>query len=289
MKITTDTFVIRAALALVAVVALSSRLEAAPIYSSVVMADTPDAYWRLGETSGTTAIDQTGNHNGTYSATYVQGQVGAIVNDSNTAVDFSSGLVNATGTGIGGTTALSIEMWVTADTLSLYNTLLMRTTSLAWNDGFGIYYQDTGSTQLQFFINGYASPRVGAVFNTTSTYSHIVATYLGGQAGSGNLMSIYVDGILAGSLNTTTSSINYGVGANLYIGQSVGNYGFWDGKIDEVSIYSTVLTAGDVAEHYAAGISPVPEPSSAFLFLAGCLAFFMVRKRHMMRNPVSIL
>ncbi len=283
MKIS-DALLIRISVALIAVLILYSNLEAGPIYSSVVMADNPDAYWRLGETSGTTAVSQTGTHSGTYSGSYTLGQTGAIVDDANTAVDFSSGLVQATGTGIGGTTALSIEMWVTADSLSTYNTLLMRTTSLAWNDGFGIYYQDTGSTQLQFFINGYAAPRVGAVFATTSSYRHVVATFLGGQAGSDNLMSIYLDGTLAGSLNTTTSSITYGLSADLYIGQSVSNYGYWDGKIDEVSIYSSVLSAGDVAAHYAAGIAPIPEPSSASFILSAFLAFAMVRKRRVKRD-----
>jgi len=266
----------------ITVLTCSSALEAAPIYSTVVMDDNPNAYWRLGESSGPTAVDQTGNHNGTYSGAVTLGQTGAIVNDSNTAVDFTnSGVVNITnGTGLGGTQALSIELWATADTLADYQTLFMRTSSVAWNDGFGLYYYSpTGQNQLRFFINGYSTTFVGATFTTTSSYRHVVATYLGGQSGSNNVLSIYIDGVLASSFNTTVSSVNFGNG-NAYIGAAPGSPTYsWDGKIDEVSIYSSVLSPEDVAAHYAAGVSPVPEPDSMALILTGGLALVLFRKR----------
>ncbi|MFW5803124.1 MAG: hypothetical protein ACOCWJ_04325, partial [Verrucomicrobiota bacterium] len=44
-----------------------SVAQAAPIgFADEVNADSPHAYYRFNETSGTTAADEAGNHNGTY-------------------------------------------------------------------------------------------------------------------------------------------------------------------------------------------------------------------------------
>src|SRR5438128_2699447 len=61
-------------------------------YSDAVLADTPVAYWRLGEATGSTiAVDQTANHNnGTYVGSPTLGQLGAINGDADTAVDFNN-------------------------------------------------------------------------------------------------------------------------------------------------------------------------------------------------------
>lgn len=58
-------------------------------YSSAVMALTPEAYLRLGESSGTTATDISGNgHHGTYHGSPTLGVAGA-AGDSDTAVRFN--------------------------------------------------------------------------------------------------------------------------------------------------------------------------------------------------------
>ena len=64
---------VAASLAAVTTVAV---LRAAPAfaatYASTVLADSPVAYWRLSETSGTSAADSSGNsHGGTYTSTGV--------------------------------------------------------------------------------------------------------------------------------------------------------------------------------------------------------------------------
>ena len=57
------------------------------VYRAAVLADSPLAYWRLGETSGTVAHDETGNgHDGTYVGGVTLGQPGALTGDANTAV-----------------------------------------------------------------------------------------------------------------------------------------------------------------------------------------------------------
>src|SRR5688500_11107092 len=60
-------------------------------YANIVLADNPTAYWRLGETSGTTAVDSSvpGGNQGTYLNGVTLGIPGAIPGDPNTSAGFS--------------------------------------------------------------------------------------------------------------------------------------------------------------------------------------------------------
>src|SRR5262249_4091197 len=58
-------------------------------YAQQVLLDSPAAYWRLGEASGNTAKDASGNGvNGVYQGSIGLGAKGAIANDPDTAATF---------------------------------------------------------------------------------------------------------------------------------------------------------------------------------------------------------
>lgn len=59
-------------------------------HRDTVLGMTPVAYWRLGETTGTTAADKVGSHNGTYTNTPVLGDTTTPIGDGDTAVLFDS-------------------------------------------------------------------------------------------------------------------------------------------------------------------------------------------------------
>lgn len=83
-------------------------------YSSAILADLPQAYWRLDESSSTIAYDSTANgYNATLTGTYTQNQPGAISGDSDTSIYLGvSGTINApSGLNYTSWTALSIEYW----------------------------------------------------------------------------------------------------------------------------------------------------------------------------------
>src|SRR5690242_17824430 len=72
----------------------------AAFYSATVIADNPALYYRLDETSGTTANDSaSGAHNGTYTGTYSLNQPGALTgsNPSNAAVTINPSPSNSSG------------------------------------------------------------------------------------------------------------------------------------------------------------------------------------------------
>src|SRR5207248_11696460 len=67
----------------------STPAPAGSAYRSAVLADSPLAYWRLGETTGSVAADQRAAYNGTYTKTPSLGQPGALFNDPATSVGFN--------------------------------------------------------------------------------------------------------------------------------------------------------------------------------------------------------
>src|SRR2546430_6262374 len=98
-------------------------------YLNEVLADSPIAYYRLGELTGTTAYDASGNvRDGTINGTVVPGIRGAIVKDRDTAMLFDG---NDSGGGTGyidvpasvthGTSA-TVECWfkLNSNTFSAY-------------------------------------------------------------------------------------------------------------------------------------------------------------------------
>ncbi|HEV3260444.1 MAG TPA: hypothetical protein VG013_26550, partial [Gemmataceae bacterium] len=93
--------------------------QASADYMQTVLADNPAGYWRLGEASGTTASDSSGNgHNGTYMGGVTLGQPGAIAGDPNTSVAFNgtNGIVDTSF--VPNVLSFTIEAWVNPATAS---------------------------------------------------------------------------------------------------------------------------------------------------------------------------
>jgi hypothetical protein len=93
-------------------------------YRDAILAKAPVAYWRLGESAGPIAVDETGNgHDGSYVGAPLFGQPGAIHGDPNTAVQFNgtdyveipdSALLSQVTSDAG----LTVEAWMRPDLLS---------------------------------------------------------------------------------------------------------------------------------------------------------------------------
>src|SRR5262245_30947541 len=81
-------------------------------YPALVVSDGAVAYWRLGETSGTTAIDNVGGNNGTISGGVTLNQPGPWSGNAAMAFDGTSGQI-ALGTvaALNITSDLTIEAW----------------------------------------------------------------------------------------------------------------------------------------------------------------------------------
>jgi hypothetical protein len=210
-----------------------------------VLADGPLAYWRLGESSGTTAVDSTGSgHTGTYLGGVALGVPAALVGNTDTAARFNgtNGMVQVPDSAalrLNG--SWSIEFW--AKQISYMNTypgILGKGTPNNQN-GFGIWSDSNGA--LWFMRNKKVSGSGNGAL--TTVYRYFVLTY---DAPS-QKMRWYVNGALA---TTTTASLATNSGTQPFqLGQAAGLFG--NNDLDEVALYGTALSATRIAAHLAAG------------------------------------
>ncbi len=145
-----------------------TQAQAATGYGQVVLGDNPVGYWRLAESAGASAMDNSVNNNhGVYDAAVTLNQAGALAGDANTGCSVwcqrrasyrqrSSTLKPAT--------AISIELFAKVSGAQQWDGLVMKTSDANWMDGYGIYY---GAGSLYFFVNSFAFA-VSAPIATTS-------------------------------------------------------------------------------------------------------------------------
>jgi hypothetical protein len=219
-------------------------------YASSVIADAPELYYRLGETTSTTAVDSSANaHNGIYQGGVTLGTPG-VTADGSTAATFN------------GTTGYvsNSNLWTNPQVFTEEAWFKTTTTGGGLIVGFGntatgppgnydrlIYMAGTG--QLYF---GVASNQT---IHTTGAYNdgnwHLVDASLS-SAG----MALYVDGALVATNTKVTTPQAYNgywrVGDESLGGWTGHVNNFFTGTIDEVAVYPTVLTASQVAVHYLA-------------------------------------
>jgi hypothetical protein len=210
-----------------------------------VLADGPLAYWRLGEASGTTAADSSGNgHAGTYMGGFTLGVPAALVGDTDTAARFngSNGMVQVPDSAplrLNG--SWSIEFW--AKQVSYMNTYpgILGKGTPTNTTGYGIWSDSRGG--LWFMRdNKVSGSGTGAL---TMAFRYFVLTY----DGATHKMRWYVNGALA---TTTTMNLPNSNGTQPFqLGQGYGYFG--NNDLDEFALYGSALSATQIAAHLAAG------------------------------------
>lgn len=214
------------------------------------------AYWKLDETSGTTAVAQFGGINGTRSGVIYGGS--PIVSDGNQNSVGFDGINDYVSFGntfnFPNKAAYTIETWVwpvTAGGSSGFPTFLSNT-QYATNTGGYEMYLDKANMRWVYSRRGanvtnYCYGPTGGVQNTT--WCHIVARYDPGI----NQMRLIVNGELAG---TASSSLNQGTTSQAFrLGSYAGGTDFFQGHLDEVAIYNVIVPMATLKEHYERGIA----------------------------------
>ncbi len=234
---------------------LLDRHSGSSPYSNAVLADSPAGYWRLGEASGTTAIDAAAGDNGTYVNGPVLGQPSLLAGDSaNRATQFDGAndyVKVPTSASLSPVARVSAEAWI-------------KPTSLPAAGGFASVVTKAESYSIQFngpkleftIIQGGARKRLQAPAGAIvagQTY-HVVGTY------DGSTQRLYVNG--AEVANTPLSGAVDSNNNPLTIGSWDGSREFFKGTMDEPAVYANALSAGRVSAHYQAGIGgPPPDPT----------------------------
>ena len=272
---------------------LAKTVKASDQYSSVVLAKGPVGYWRLGEASGPTAADASGNsYDGTYLGNPTLGQAGAIVNDPDTAVGLngpgSMDYVEIADTDSHpfsktSDTALTVEAWMRPDSLTfkgqtsdIYIHWLGKGEDLptSRNCEWGLRFYSNDSPSNPNRISAYIwSPTcglgAGAGFTdvlTVGEWIHLVAVYDAGDKDTPLAgVSIYKNGALRDGpprRGTLYSSFNIvptpGI-APLRLGTKDAainapvNVSYLTGGLDEVAIYPRALSQSEIQENYCTG------------------------------------
>lgn len=223
-------------------------------YHETILAETGlVSYWRLpGVTDSADANNATAAGNPVTTTALVVGGDGALTFD---AIDDQLSVPDAANLK---PAAITLEAWVIKDaTIANYSGLVMKTTSGAWSDGYGLTYITSseagsgpnGGPSLRWWFNAYntAGTFVDATLPPTTT-QHVVATYDGAN------MRMYINGTEAAhSPVARVAAISHSTAA-LLIGSAPGG-ARWKGKMDEVAVYNTALSAAQVAAHYSKGAS----------------------------------
>ncbi|TWD83298.1 beta-propeller uncharacterized protein DUF5122 [Kribbella amoyensis] len=224
---------------------------ASTAYDQLVGSDGPQAYWRLGESLGTTtSVDSSGqSNNGTFTGMTL-GTAGAIAGNTAATVNSSTGRMV-------GEKAYSfpqqftVEAWVKQSFLRggrIVGFGNNRTGNGANGGDRMLYMRSNGA--ITFGVNdGSQRTLTSASGKNDSQWHHVAGTYDNGT------MKLYVDGVQVGSQTVGSLATYYGwwrVGYD--------NIGGWPGGgasqtgmvIDEAAVYPYALDAARIQAHHAA-------------------------------------
>lgn len=220
-------------------------------YKNAVLADTPKGYWRLGETSGTSAADTSGaNNNGTYTGSPTLGVGGVIAGDTNTAATFvgTTQYVAATPSNPSSMSApYTVEAWVKPNTAANGTTLGI----------FGTRFGGAQSFDMKL-MNGnkiHGDIGTGSAWLTTAadanfTYAAGVPIHIAYSVTTTDY-TIYANGVQVATGTFSGTPLLYNSTHTIRIGNSASTEGF-NGTIDEVAVYPDALSHDRVKAHYLA-------------------------------------
>ncbi|MCI0679652.1 MAG: LamG domain-containing protein, partial [Actinobacteria bacterium] len=220
------------------------------IYSEVVLADGPIAYWPLNEGAGTTASDVTGNgHNGTYTNSPGLGQTGIMLDGTGaTSVDFegSEHVLGADWATLdfAGTTAYTLEAWIETDTVASGSAIIIQKQVSSSGVGWELIRNTATLHCNRIGASGSQSVNSGTI--STATRYHVAATF------DGTTLRLYLNAVEVDSDGTTQSQDANTVAVSIARDSADSSSNF-NGRIDEVAVYDRALTPAEILEHYIVG------------------------------------
>jgi hypothetical protein len=217
-----------------------------PTYAQEVAADAPVSWWRLGETSGTTAADERGANGGSYRGGATLGVPSLLATDSaNRAVRFdgSNDAVQVNdSSSLDLTNRITLEAWIKPNALpasGVYKSILSKSSA---------YMLEFRGSQLALTIMQSGVRRIllapAGTIVAGRTY-HVVGTY------DGQIQRLYVNGTQVAS-RAQTGQAAFGTGS-LGIAARGGATEYLNGTIDEAAVYNKALSATRISTHARAG------------------------------------
>lgn len=220
-----------------------SRLET---YPAVVSRSNPIALWRLNEAVGPTAFSSFGLYPLTYGSGVTLGQTTRGGDGATSALfdgtangDAVSAAVNPWANG----TALSFEAWVFNPSWGASHEIVINLANV------GLYLSVNNKQPFMSIQLGAVQFTNNLVQNLpTNEWVHLVGTWATGEQ-----IRLYVNGVEGLVYNNTTArSGAMNTSSGIYVGALGGSALPWSGRLADVALYLTRLTAAEVISHYAA-------------------------------------
>jgi len=229
-------------------------------YKDSLIAKGPAGYWRLGESDGGDALDSSGNgYNLTAYGGLERNEPGAITGDADYAADFDGDdylyRPPTMALKIGGnfTASLWFQIDDYPDDLAYLVTYSEEGDSPTANAMYEIVLTPEGNiTFLMEYGNGKDITNTFTGLGITPDTWHNLAVTRNQFT---HTVLVYVDGHLAGSWNYTDPGpphANSGKNSGLYIGSAYGSSNFFDGLMDDLSIFGKTLSPGELEYLYQA-------------------------------------
>ena len=206
---------------------------------------TNTAYYQLNGGTGTTVTDETGAYNGTSSnVTYAAGQFddAAVFNGSSSVITSSSA-----GTAIN-VSNLSFSLWLNTNNTSTAHKIFLSQYDESGNSRFYFSLKNNGIVLVVYNASNAYIQNFPNIISTNQWY-HIAITQ------TSTATKLYLNGQLQTASSSTGSPLSIRIASSppaLYFGQLQlypGTFPF-NGELDQVRIFNTVLTAGQVADLY---------------------------------------
>ena len=232
-----------------------AALSASALYAASVLSDHPLGYWRLDETTGTTAKDETGRNQGTFVNAPLLGQPGVAGSlATKLPAAMKSRMMVATGDfGFPGNAPYTVELWAKPGAFRDYQWLAATEIEVGGRHGWSLLVGADGNARYEVWFpdpDGGADRQTrGAFISTTplsqGAFTHIVVAYTGSVANG------YVNGVGTTMFNTVGKAT---AGGPLIWGCR-GDFQdcLDDWVIDELAIYDVALDPARVKAHYDLG------------------------------------
>ena len=216
-------------------------------FAAVMQADTPVAYYRLGDAINATVMDAATGPDGEYKNNQNSGPTG-ISGDGDKARDFIGdggyGFVNGIAAPRYGST---LGAWAKPDDPARNQSIV------GHGDGGELYISAGKFTYRHMSTTVTQAVNVDCPAPTAAAFRHVVGVW------NGTTATIYVDGKACGSAKATRRPSS---ASTFYVGY--GELAQWfDGAIDEVVYYDQALSSDRVLQHFYA--DPPPDETPAFV------------------------
>jgi hypothetical protein len=241
-----------------AVNGLAPTAAPAGVYRDTVLGEAGlVSYWRLGETSGSTAKDSRATNDGSYLSGVILGSSGAVTNDPNASATFNGTSAKVSLPALATATDFSVEGWTKLSAGAVSGT------------GNNTLYGSSAKVRLLARPGGGSSPTTAYagvwlggteyVLQPNSAQSNLGTWVHWVMTRSAGTLTLYRNGVRIGRRTDLPASASADISG--WIGAQTGNAYFLNGQIDDVAVYRSALSATAVADHYRAALSgPAPAP-----------------------------